>query len=175
MKKWFSALVLTFIVSTLQAQTATTAARPEPPYLRFPTIPPFKILKVDSVNFYTRDDLKKNKLTLVMFFSPTCEHCKHQTEDILAAPEEFKDVEIVMATYQPFGEMREFYTYYRIADHPNIKLGRDEKYVLPGFYSNMQSLPYLALYDKKGNLITTFQGNQKVATLMTSFHSKDKE
>ena len=175
MKKWFSAFVLILVFHAVQAQTATTTARPEAPYLRFPTIPPFKILKVDSANFFTRDDLKKNRLTLVMFFSPSCEHCKHQTEDIIAAPEEFKDVEIVMATYQPFAEMKEFYTYYRIADHPNIKLGRDEKYVLPGFYSNMQSLPYLALYDKKGNLITTFQGNQKVATLMTAFHSKDKE
>jgi len=173
MKKSVITLLLMLGFCALQAQTAATASRPEAPYLRFPTIPPFKILKVDSTNFYTRDDLKKNKLTIVMFFSPTCEHCKHQTEDILADPEDFKDVEIVMATYQPFGEMKEFNTYYRIGDHPNIKLGRDEKYVLPGFYSNMANLPYLALYDKKGNLITTFQGNQKTTTLMTAFHSKD--
>ena len=112
-------------------------------------------------------------MTLVIFFSPSCEHCKHQTSDILAEIGKFKDIEIVMATYQPFDEMKAFYTYFRISDHPNIKLGRDEKYTLPGFYRNMQSLPYLALYDKKGNFITTFQGNQKVSTLMDAFHSKD--
>jgi thioredoxin-related protein len=172
MKKWLLIVSLFFGLSSLHAQTAT-ATQPSAPYLRFPTVPPFKILKVDSSGYYTKDDLKKNRLTLVMFFSPTCEHCKHQTEDILAAPDQFKDVEIVMATYQPFVEMKDFYNYYRIGDHANIKLGRDEKYMLPGFYSNIQSLPYIALYDKKGNLITTYQGNQKVTTLMTAFHSKD--
>ncbi|HMH32757.1 MAG TPA: thioredoxin domain-containing protein [Puia sp.] len=172
MKKWLLGLSLALSLLTLHAQT-TAAVQPAAPYLRFPTVPPFKILKVDSSGYYTKDDLKKNRRTLVMFFSPTCEHCKHQTEDILAAQDQFKDVEIVMATYQPFGEMKDFYTYYRIGDHPNIKLGRDEKYTLPGFYSNITSLPYIALYDKKGNLITTFQGNQKVTTLMTAFHSKD--
>jgi thioredoxin-related protein len=172
MKRLILVLCLAMALPSLYAQTAA-ASQPTAPYLRFPTVPPFKILRVDSSTYYTKDDLKKNRYTLVMFFSPSCEHCKHQTEDILAAPDQFKDVEIVMATFQPFAEMKEFNTYYRIADHANIKLGRDEKYTLPGFYSNIQSLPYIALYDKKGNLITTFQGNQKVSTLMTAFHSKD--
>jgi hypothetical protein len=33
----------------------------------------------------------------------------------------------------------------------------------------MQSLPYLALYDKKGQLITTFEGNQKVNKILKAF------
>jgi len=172
MKKWLILMILSSGMYDAQAQSGSTAA-PEAPYLRFPTVPPFKILKVDSSTYFTKDDLKKHRYTLVMFFSPTCDHCKHQTQDILADSKEFDDVEIVMATAQPFIEMKEFYSFYRIGDHPNIKLGRDEKYTLPPFYKNMTSLPYLALYDKKGNLITTFQGNQKTATLMTAFHSKD--
>jgi thiol-disulfide isomerase/thioredoxin len=172
MKNWIMILALGMLNISLYAQNGSSASV-DAPYLRFPTIPPFKLLKVDSTGYYSKEDLKKNKYTLIMFFSPTCDHCKHQTQDILSDNQDFKDVEIVMATYQPFEEMKEFYSYYRIADHPNIKLGRDEKYTLPSFYKNMQSLPYLALYDKKGNLITTFQGNQKTVTLMTAFHSKE--
>ena len=171
MKKLFPVLVLLMSCNFLFAQqlpAADTAA----PYLRFPTVPPFNLLKVDSATYLTKDDIKKHHRTILMFFSPECEHCKHQTKDILEAIDKFKDIEIVMATYQPFNEMKEFYKNFHIADYPNIKMGRDEKFVLPPFYK-MTSLPFLALYDKKGNLITTFSGNQKVDTILNAFNKKE--
>jgi thiol-disulfide isomerase/thioredoxin len=162
-------LIASIIITGIQFLQAQATDSMQPPYLRFPNLPPFSLLKVDSSGYLTKDDLKKNHLTLLMYFSPECEHCKHQTEDLLASMAQFKDVEIVMATLLPFQEMKEFYNYYRIADHPNIKMGRDEKAVLPGFYK-MRSLPYLALYDKKGKLITTFEGNQKATTIINAFN-----
>jgi len=36
----------------------------------------------------------------------------------------------------------------------------------------VHNLPYMALYDKKGNLITTFEGTQKVDTLLNAFAQK---
>jgi thioredoxin-related protein len=162
-------LLIISLVGACQCTEAQAKDSVQPPYLRFPTIPPFSLLKVDSSGYFTKDNIKKNHLTLLMYFSPECEHCKHQTQELLASMDQFKDIEIVMATLLPYHEMKEFYNYYRIADHPNIKMGRDEKAVLPGFYK-IHSLPYLALYDKKGNLITTFEGSQKIATLMDAFN-----
>jgi len=52
-------------------------------------------------------------------------------------------------------------------------LGRDEKFTLPPFYK-IKNLPYLALYDKKGNLITTFEGTQKVDTILQAFSQKSR-
>ena len=146
---------------------------PEAPYLKNPGIPPFKLLEVTAFTLSTKDDIKKNHKVLLIFFSPECEHCKHQMRDILADFSKFKDIEIVMATFQPFDEMKTFYKYFRIADHPNIMMGRDEKYMLPPFY-RMQSLPFLALYDKKGQFITHFEGNQKVDTILNAFQGKEK-
>ena len=65
-------------------------------------------------------------------------------------------------------------THYRLFEHPNIKLGRDEKFFLAPFYK-IRNLPYLALYDKKGNLITTFEGTQKVETIVKAFQQKASE
>ena len=155
----------------LPNQPATDSANANAPFMRFPTIPPIHLLKLDSASYLSKDDIKKNRKTIIMFFSPDCEHCKHQTEAILADFKDFKDIEIVMATYQPFSEMKDFNTHYRIFDHPNIHLGRDEKYTLPPFY-RIRNLPYLALYDKKGKLITTFEGTQKVETLLDAFKVK---
>jgi thioredoxin-related protein len=160
-----------FFLYAVQAQTPVNV--PEPPYLKNPGIPPFKLLETDSLHFITKDNIKKNHKVLIIFFSPECEHCKHQTRDILADFNKFKDIEIVMATFQPFDEMKSFYNYFRIADHSNIMMGRDEKYLLPPYY-RMQSLPFLALYDKKGQLITHFEGNQKVDTILDAFQTKDK-
>ncbi len=171
MKRVLIAVLCLFFLFSAQSQTPVNVT--EAPYLKNPGIPPFKILQVDSLHFYTRDDIKKNHKVLLIFFSPDCEHCKHQMRDILADFSKFKDVEIVMATFQPFDEMKSFYNYFRIMDHPNILMGRDEKYLLPPFY-RMQSLPFLGLYDKKGNFITRFEGNQKVDTILNAFQPKDK-
>ena len=141
------------------------------PFQRFPTVPPFKLLKTDSTTYLTKDDLKKHRPTLVMVFSPECDHCKHQTEALIEAMDKFKDVEIVMATFQPLYEMNAFYKKYHIANFPNIKIGRDEKFILPPFYK-IKNLPFLALYDKKGDLITTFEGNQDAEKIWKAFEKK---
>jgi thioredoxin-related protein len=171
MKRLLIAILGLFILYSVQAQSPANIS--EAPYMKNPGIPPFKLLKVDSLHFITNDDIKKNHKVLFLFFSPECEHCKHQMRDILADFNQFKDIEIVMATFQPFDEMKSFYNYFRIADHSNILMGRDEKYFLPPFF-RMQSLPFLVLYDKKGQLITHFEGNQKVDTILQAFQGKDK-
>ncbi len=150
------------------------ASSQEPPYKRFPTIPPFDLLQIDSSTHLTRDNILKKHNTLIMFFSPDCPHCQHQTEDILAFIEKLKDVQIVMATYQPFEEMVGFYQKYQLAKYSNIKLGRDVHFFLPPYFK-MKNLPYLALYDKKGNLLTTFEGNQTMDKILEAFDIKSSE
>ena len=176
MKKIFLAIAILIYSSLLFAQQPTPPpaadqANLQAPYLRFPTLPPFHLLKLDSSTYLTKEDVKKNHRTIIMYFSPDCDHCKHQTESILADFKKFKDIEIIMATYQPFEELKEFNEHYRMAEHPNIKMGRDEKFFLPPFYK-IRNLPYLALYDKKGNLVTTFEGTQKIDTILAAFDKK---
>jgi thiol-disulfide isomerase/thioredoxin len=174
MKKTISALFavlcchLLFAQPTRPNQPATDPANAQAPFMRFPTLPPLHLLKLDSMTYLTKDDVKRNRRAIIMFFSPDCPHCKEQTERILEDFKDFKDMEIVMATYQPFSELKEFNEHYHLADHPNIMVGRDEHFTLPPFYK-IKNMPYIALYDKKGNLITTFEGTQKVDTLLQAF------
>jgi thiol-disulfide isomerase/thioredoxin len=180
MKKTTFLVAFTLTISlfaSAQQQPARPAQDPSAvpaPYLRNPTIPPCHMLGPDSSTYVTKEDLKKHRRTMIMFFSPDCDHCKHQTDSILEAADKFKDIEIVMATYQPFNEMKEFNTHYRLFEHPNIKIGRDEKFFLVPFY-RIHSLTYLALYDKKGNLITTFGGTQKIGRLLNTFEKKGNQ
>lgn len=162
MKKWILTIVPVLLVLITVAQVDTAY-----PYKRFPTVPPISLLQADS-SMLTKDQLKKGPV-LLMYFSPSCDHCQHQMTDMLKRKEDFKHIQLVLATYQPFEEMVEFIQTYELAKYPNIKVGRDEKFVLPPFY-HIQSLPYLALYDKKGALVTTWQGNVPVDTVLKALH-----
>jgi thiol-disulfide isomerase/thioredoxin len=106
-----------------------------------------------------------------MYFSPECDHCKHQTEFILANYDKFKNIEIVMATYQPFSEMKDFAAHYKLADYSNFKVGRDARFFFVPFFK-ITSLPFLALYDKDWNLITTFEGTHPAETILNAFDKK---
>ena len=168
MKKIYFVLSVLLITCSVSAQNTydTTA-----PFRRFPTVPPFKLLAADSVTFYTKDQLKKNRPVLVMYFNPECEHCKHITQEIIKHIDDLKKVQIVMAAWPgpgSFGTMKTFYSPYKIGELKNIRLGHDFQNVLRSFY-RVQSFPFLAMYDKKGNLITTFEGSMKIEDIIKVF------
>jgi thioredoxin-related protein len=133
-------------------------------YLRFPEVPPITLLKSDS-GLITKEALRKNHPVILMYFSPECHHCQRQVEDILARMDDLKKVQIVLATYRPMEELIAFANKYKLQQHQNIQIGRDTKYFIQPFY-RIKNLPYLALYDKKGKLITTFEGNVNVDRLI---------
>ena len=166
MRKWICFFVLSAFVLSGMAQTDN-----DPPYKRFPTVPPFSLLTVDST-LITKDNLVTNKPTIIMYFNPGCEHCQHQMEDMIAHKEALKDIQIVMATYAPLNELAEFIDKYKVAEFPNIKTGRDTKYMLQPFFK-IGGLPYQALYDADAKLITTYEGNVKIDTMLSSFKKKD--
>jgi thioredoxin-related protein len=158
---------LCFVGCIAQQKTPETV---KAPYLRFPTVPPIDLIQLDSTHL-TKEKLQKNQNTLIMFFSPTCDHCQHQTNDLIAGMDSLKNIQIVLASYQPYAEIQEFYHKYELFKYGNIKIGRDSKFMLPPFFG-MKNLPYLALYDQKGNLLTTFEGNVTVQKLTAAFSQK---
>jgi len=159
----FSSFLLLATMSFCQADSVLL-----PPYKRFPTIPPFKLLKIDSSGYFTKNDLKKNKPVLIMLFNPDCDHCKHETEEIIKNIDQLKNLEIVMATMMPFDMMKSFYEKYDLQRFKNITIGEDFQYTLPSFYQ-IRFMPYLAMYSKKGNLLATFEGSMKIEDLIDVF------
>jgi thioredoxin-related protein len=157
------------IIGTLLTIQCCIAQNDTPPYKRNPVIPQLTLLQPDSTNI--TNDQFKHQPTIIMYFSPTCDHCIHQWDDMVKRMDDLKKYQIVMVTYQPFEEMTDFYKNRNIASYSNVKMGRDTKFVLPPFYQ-IRQLPYLALYDKKGQLITTFESNVAVDKLVEAFKEK---
>src|SRR5258706_3507225 len=105
-----SALFITVILSA-QSRADTTA-----PFKRLPTVPSFKLLQTDSATVLTKDILKKNRPVLVILFNPECEHCKHETEEIIKHIDELRKVQIIMAAIAQYGKMKEFYEAYNLKE-----------------------------------------------------------
>jgi thiol-disulfide isomerase/thioredoxin len=166
MKKIACTLVIILFFLAGMAQSAPNSD--VPPFKRFPSVPPFKILKVDSVTLFTKDQLSTKKPVFFILFSPECDHCKHETEELIRNIDKFKKIQIVMATPMPFDKMKEFYAHYDLKRFSNITMGRDINFMLPPFF-NVRTLPYLAFYDKSGKLIDTFEGSLPIEKVLEKF------
>ena len=129
----------------------------QPIYKRFPFFPPVKLLLADSSTF-TKEILPKKQPVLLMVFSPTCEHCQHETEELVKNIDKFKKITIVMATMMPYDSMMNFRSKYGLAQYDNIIIGQDTKFFLPPYF-DIHNLPFLAFYNKKGNFVSIFEGN----------------
>jgi thiol-disulfide isomerase/thioredoxin len=156
-RKIFS-IVITLFISQLSFSQVDSIA---PLYLRFPNLPQFTIYKASDSTAFTRENLQKKKPVVFILFSPDCEHCQHETNDLIANIDKFKRAQIVMITYMPYDMMIKFYKDYKIANYPLITMGRDGKYLLPTFFK-VKSLPAIYVYDKKGKFKEAFSGSVKM-------------
>ena len=152
MKKIFLSLLTLFFTSIAFAQNDSI----QPPYKRFPSFPPVKLLLPDSTTYFTKADLDKKKPTMLMLFNPQCEHCQHETGEIIKNIDKFKDIQIVMATSMLFDSMFTFREKY----NPNFFLVT---------YFMIRNLPFLAFYDKKKELISVFEGSLPIDKVLKEF------
>jgi hypothetical protein len=93
---------------------------------------------------------------------------------MLKSIDQLKNIQIVMVTYQPFEEMVAFYQEYHLDKYANIKIGRDTRFFFVPYY-RIRDLPYMALYDAKGKLIRSFEGNTSIDKIVKAFDKKVKK
>jgi hypothetical protein len=164
MNKLVGFLVGIFFFQSLSAQTDTFP----PPYKRFPEYPPVKLLLPDSVSFFTKDDLPKKSPVMLMMFNPQCEHCQHETEEMVKHIDDFKKIKVVMATSMNFDSMKAFIRKYGLDQYENIVVGQDTHYFLFSFFQN-RNLPFHAFYDRKKLLVKVFEGSVSSASIAEMF------
>lgn len=162
--KYLFLLFTTFFFASAGFAQKDTTSTPPPSYTLFP-LPQFSVLLPDSATWFTKKDLPKNKKTLVMVFSPDCEHCQHETELIKKNIEQFKRTQILMVTPMAFTKMHEFYKKYELDKYKNITVGYDPKFFFNNYFK-MRMFPFIAVYDKKYSLLKTFEGSAKMDDLL---------
>ncbi len=102
MRVLFSLLLLLFTLLSFSQHDTTT-----PLFKRFPTLPPLQLILTDSTK-YTSENIPKKKPVLILFFSPDCEHCQHEAEELVANKEGLKNIHIIMVSTYPLYRLKEF-------------------------------------------------------------------
>lgn len=128
-------------------------------------IPPFRIL-LSNGTFYNATQLPIKPLLLI-YFSPECDHCRELMDGFFKRANEFKETQVVMVTFVPVKEVYDFERKYQLMRYPNIKVGTEGNTFFLRMYYKLTSTPFAALYDKKGNLISSYRKEPSVDDMIS--------
>ncbi len=126
-------------------------------------IAPFNI-KLTTGQTYTASQMAPGPAVLI-YFSPDCDHCQLFTADLLKNYNVVANKQVVMVTFQDMKMVQPFATKYKLSQYPNIKIGTEGMTYGVQRYYQIRSFPYIAIYDKAGNLVKTYEGEQPHAEI----------
>ncbi len=119
-------------------------------------IPSFRIVEPNGETFQS-ESLAKDKPILILYFSPECDDCLAFMHLFFHHITDFNDAFIVMITYLPINEAAGFIQKYHIDSYKNMVIGTEEHSLAVMKYYRIEHIPFAALYDKKGNLVSLYQ------------------
>jgi thioredoxin-related protein len=156
-------LLSIFVGVNLYAQTANDSL----PYLQHPELPAFRLQMMDSTTVLNTYNIKQGKKTVLMLFSPDCEHCQHMADSMRNHMEEMQDVQIYMFSFMDLYQIKNFAAKYKLNRYKNITFGKDVDFFFAGFYK-LTSVPGIAIYDKKKKFVKLFNGGAKIEDLLAA-------
>ncbi len=119
-------------------------------------IAPFKI-QLTNGKYTTSAALKKGIPVMIVYFDPDCDHCTVFISDLLKQAGLFKQVQLVLITYVPLQQVKTYVKSSGLDKYPQIMVGTEGTDFIVRYYYNVIQFPYLALHDKNGKLIQTFE------------------
>ena len=115
------------------------------------SLPPFKMYRSDKTIF-SAAELPKTKPVVLIYFDPDCEHCQKLMKELFLKIDAFKKAEIIMITFKSVEEVAAFEKQHNTQKYPNIIVGTEGIGFYLRNYYGLMTMPFTALYDKKGNL-----------------------
>ena len=126
-------------------------------------VAPFNI-KLTNGQQFKAEQLAKGPVVLI-YFSPDCDHCQNFTQDLVKNYNVVANKQVVMVTFQDMNMLKPFVTKYNLNQYLNFKVGTEgTSYVVRNYYK-ISSFPYIAIYDKTGKLVKTYEGEQPHAEI----------
>lgn len=119
-------------------------------------LPVFKIQKTDG-KFATPVHLRKDMPVMVVYFDPDCDHCTIFISDLLKQALLFSRVQLVLVTYVPLPQLKNYVKTSGIDKYPQILAGTEGMDFSVRYHYNVVQFPYVALHDKAGKLFATFE------------------
>ncbi|HKZ67210.1 MAG TPA: hypothetical protein VJ111_12670 [Chitinophagaceae bacterium] len=121
-------------------------------------VPPFRMTQSNG-KLFNAARLPYGKPIMLIYFSPDCEHCMVVMKEWFKKADAFKKASVVMITFLPIDKVVTFEKDFKTDQYPNIIVGTEGLSFFVRNYYQIADMPFVALYDKNGNLITSHQKN----------------
>ncbi|MDO9579533.1 MAG: hypothetical protein Q7J06_03040 [Bacteroidales bacterium] len=79
--------------------------------------------------------------------------------------DDFWNASIAMITYQPVPNVAQYVLKNKLNIYPNIYVGTEESFFIVRYYYNVKRFPFIALYNKNGDLIKIWAKNENIDDL----------
>lgn len=140
------------------------------PFLKTKQLPEFTLTDIDFKDF-NQNALSRTRSTIIMLFNPECDHCQQQLELLIATPQVAKTAQVVLSSAESQEINREFYKKYHLEKYPFIRLGKEYGYFFGGYY-RPSTIPFIAIYNPKRQLVFYNHGVASKAQLLNALDSK---
>jgi thiol-disulfide isomerase/thioredoxin len=139
-------------------------------YSQHNKVPPFQMIKSDGKVFLA-GNLPMGKPIVIIYFSPECEDCQQLTKEILTRIKEFNNASIAMITNLSIDKVKQFVAEYHLDEYSNMFIGTEGDSFFVGNYYGVGKLPFMALYNKNGDLIKIYNKEISIEDLL--IHLRD--
>lgn len=101
-----------------------------------------------------------NHASLVMYFSPDCDHCQNEAKTLRKHLPDFGQIEIIMLSMQDATETRAFAREYHLDSLPNVHFYLDKAHQFPLLFGT-RGFPIILLYSDTHHLVRLFKGETR--------------
>ncbi len=141
------------------------------PYQKYPTLPAFNILEMDSTTIFNTYNIPEGKPIALMLFSPDCKHCKRTVDALIKGMDSIKNVQFYLVTaMHSMTQIKEFYEEHHLSHYKNIQVvGMDYEFFYFSYY-NTKFVPDIALYDEHKKLVKLIEGETNASEVYKWAH-----
>ncbi|MCS6904029.1 MAG: redoxin family protein [Bacteroidia bacterium] len=154
MKKFFLTIIVSFIGAWWLGAQPTT-------------LPNFKFNNAINGGAFTKTNLKQGLATIVILFSPDCEHCQQQAKWIREGASKFADnVQFMWVSFESNIELiRNFPNKFLSGVKAPMYFLHDPNLDFDKYFGNSE-VPTILVYDSKGQLVKVFRTEVEVEKLL---------
>lgn len=136
------------------------------------TLPDFKVFTLEG-DFFTKDDLKKDKYALFIYFNPDCGHCQTTFKTLNLKAEQIKGADVVLypISTNTVQKTTAFFDIFspKINALDNIKILRDDDFKFADAFF-VGGYPTSYLYDKNNKLVKVYNGSAEVMLFLNDLN-----
>ena len=136
-----------FLLILLSSTSITISAQQKVPAFR---------MSLSNGKLFHASSLPQGKPIIIIYFSPECDHCHVLMKEWFKQAGNFRKASVAMITFLPLNSVALFEKEYNTRQHSNIITGTEGTAFFVRNYYKVLDLPFVALHDKNGNLITTY-------------------